>query len=130
MALSGTQILPSVFSRAAPDVERPASPFRGLPGLWRPTVALLVGFYVELIRNTSLLVQIFIVYFGLSSLGLKLSAETSAVIALVVNMGAYTTEIMRALRVTRWQAAAFEDEFRPGSAAFVTSMMPNQAGQD
>ena len=56
----------------------------------------LVGFYVELIRNTPLLVQIFIVYFGLSSMGLKLSAETSAVIALVVNMGAYTTEIMRA----------------------------------
>jgi polar amino acid transport system permease protein len=56
----------------------------------------LVGLYVELIRNTPLLVQIFIVYFGLSSLGLKLSAETSAVVALVVNMGAYTTEIMRA----------------------------------
>jgi polar amino acid transport system permease protein len=55
-----------------------------------------VGVYVELIRNTPLLVQIFIVYFGLSSLGLKLSAEVSAVIALVVNMGAYTTEIMRA----------------------------------
>ena len=56
----------------------------------------VVGGYVELIRNTPLLVQIFIVYFGLSSLGLKLSAEVSAVIALVVNMGAYTTEIMRA----------------------------------
>jgi polar amino acid transport system permease protein len=55
-----------------------------------------VGCYVELIRNTPLLIQIFIVYFGLSSLGLKLSAEVSAVIALVVNMGAYTTEIMRA----------------------------------
>jgi len=55
-----------------------------------------VGVYVELIRNTPLLVQIFIVYFGLSSLGLKLSAEVSAIIALVVNMGAYTTEIMRA----------------------------------
>jgi polar amino acid transport system permease protein len=57
---------------------------------------VVVGGYVELIRNTPLLVQIFIVYFGLSSLGLKLSAEVSAVIALVVNMGAYTTEIMRA----------------------------------
>ena len=57
---------------------------------------LLVGFYVELIRNTPLLVQIFIVYFGLSSMGLELLAEASAVIALVVNMGAYTTEIMRA----------------------------------
>ncbi len=62
-------------------------------GRW---LRLLVGGYVELIRNTPLLVQIFIVYFGLSSLGLKLSAEVSAVIALVVNMGAYTTEIMRA----------------------------------
>src|ERR1700676_1347205 len=59
-------------------------------------VRRVIGVYVELIRNTPLLVQIFIVYFGLSSLGLKLSAETSAVIALVVNMGAYTTEIMRA----------------------------------
>ncbi|HEX9522854.1 MAG TPA: ABC transporter permease subunit, partial [Reyranella sp.] len=43
-----------------------------------------------------LLIQIFIVYFGLSSLGLKLSADVSAVIALTVNMGAYSTEIMRA----------------------------------
>ena len=59
-------------------------------------VRRVVGGYVELIRNTPLLVQIFIVYFGLSSLGLKLSAEVSAVIALVVNLGAYTTEIMRA----------------------------------
>jgi polar amino acid transport system permease protein len=56
----------------------------------------LVGAYVEMIRNTPLLVQIFIVYFGLASLGLKLSAELSAIIALVINVGAYTTEIMRA----------------------------------
>ena len=61
-----------------------------------PVLGRLVGAYVEAIRNTPLLVQIFLVYFGLSSLGLKLSAEVSAVIALVVNMGAYTTEIMRA----------------------------------
>src|SRR3954470_2969749 len=60
------------------------------------TLRLLVGGYVELIRNTPLLIQIFIVYFGLSSLGLKLSAEVSAVLALTINMGAYTTEIMRA----------------------------------
>jgi polar amino acid transport system permease protein len=56
----------------------------------------LVGGYVEIIRNTPLLVQIFIVYFGLASMGLKLSAELSAIIALVINVGAYTTEIMRA----------------------------------
>jgi polar amino acid transport system permease protein len=59
-------------------------------------VRRLVGLYVEIIRNTPLLVQIFIVYFGLASMGLKLSAELSAIIALVINVGAYTTEIMRA----------------------------------
>src|SRR6266481_319582 len=61
-----------------------------------PLLRRATGAYVETIRNTPLLIQIFIVYFGLSSLGLKLSAEVSAVIALTVNMGAYTTEIMRA----------------------------------
>ena len=61
-----------------------------------PPLRRLVGAYVETIRNTPLLIQIFIVYFGLSSLGLKLSAEVSAVLALTINMGAYTTEIMRA----------------------------------
>jgi polar amino acid transport system permease protein len=61
-----------------------------------PVLRRLVGGYVEAIRNTPLLIQIFIVYFGLSSLGLKLSAEVSAVLALTINMGAYTTEIMRA----------------------------------
>ena len=59
-------------------------------------VRRLIGGYVETIRNTPLLVQIFLVYFGLASLGLKLGAELSAIIALVINVGAYTTEIMRA----------------------------------
>jgi polar amino acid transport system permease protein len=61
-----------------------------------PVLRRVAGVYVEIIRNTPLLIQIFIVYFGLSSLGLKLSAEVSAVLALTINMGAYTTEIMRA----------------------------------
>jgi polar amino acid transport system permease protein len=61
-----------------------------------PVLRRVVGVYVETIRNTPLLIQIFLVYFGLSSLGLKLSAEVSAIVALTVNMGAYTTEIMRA----------------------------------
>ncbi|OWJ68036.1 amino acid ABC transporter permease [Inquilinus limosus] len=56
----------------------------------------LCGIYVEAIRNTPFLVQIFVVYFGLSSLGLSLPAVTVAVIALVINVGAYTAEIMRA----------------------------------
>jgi polar amino acid transport system permease protein len=56
----------------------------------------LVKVYVEIIRNTPLLVQVFLVFFGLASIGWKLTAETAAVIALTVNVGAYTTEIMRA----------------------------------
>ena len=52
--------------------------------------------YVEAIRNTPLLVQLFLVYFGLASIGLKLSAFTVAVAALTINVGAYTAEIMRA----------------------------------
>lgn len=61
-----------------------------------PVLRRVTGAYVEAIRNTPLLIQIFIVYFGLSSLGFKLSADVSAVLALTINMGAYTTEIMRA----------------------------------
>ena len=52
--------------------------------------------YVEVIRNTPLLVQIFLVYFGLASIGLKLPAMTVALAALTINVGAYATEIMRA----------------------------------
>jgi len=55
----------------------------------------LVG-YVEVVRNTPLLVQLFIIFFGLPSLGVRLDAVTAALIALSVNLGAYTTEIIRA----------------------------------
>ena len=56
----------------------------------------VVGTYVELIRNTPFIVQLFFIYFGLPAAGLKLSAETASVIAMVVNLGAYATEIIRA----------------------------------
>ena len=52
--------------------------------------------YVEAIRNTPLLVQIFIVFFGLSQIGLRMDAPVAAIVALVVNVGAYSTEIVRA----------------------------------
>ncbi len=58
-------------------------------------VGHLVTAYVEFIRNTPFLVQLFVVYFGLPGLGLKLTAETAAVIGLTIYMGAYATEIMR-----------------------------------
>src|SRR5204863_3101329 len=55
----------------------------------RPWLGALVAGYVELIRNTPLLVQLFIVFFGLPSLGVRLDAMTAAFIALSVNLGAY-----------------------------------------
>ena len=59
-------------------------------------IARACATYVEAIRNTPLLVQIFLVYFGLASIGLKVPAFVAAVLAMVINVGAYTTEIMRA----------------------------------
>jgi len=65
-------------------------------GTHNALIARACKVYVEAIRNTPLLVQIFLVYFGLASVGLKLSAFTVAVAALTINVGAYTAEIMRA----------------------------------
>jgi polar amino acid transport system permease protein len=56
----------------------------------------VVGSYVELIRNTPFIVQLFFVFFGLPAAGVKLTPETASVIAMVVNLGAYAAEIIRA----------------------------------
>ncbi len=52
--------------------------------------------YVEFLRGTPLLVQIFLIYYGLPSLGVNLKAFPAAVIALGINSGAYVAEIVRA----------------------------------
>ncbi|WP_199194084.1 amino acid ABC transporter permease [Pleurocapsa sp. CCALA 161] len=52
--------------------------------------------YVEIIRNTPYLIQLFLIFFGLPNLGIKLSAEQAAILSLAVNFGAYSTEIIRA----------------------------------
>jgi polar amino acid transport system permease protein len=57
---------------------------------------LLVASYVELVRNTPFIVQLFFIFFGLPSLGVKLTPEIASVIAMVVNLGAYSAEIVRA----------------------------------
>jgi polar amino acid transport system permease protein len=56
----------------------------------------VVGVYVELIRNTPFIVQLFFIFFGLPAAGVKLSPETASILAMVVNLGAYATEIIRA----------------------------------
>lgn len=62
----------------------------------RPAARQAVTVYVETIRNTPLLVQIFLLYFGLPSIGLRLDGFDAALMALVINLGAYSTEIIRA----------------------------------
>ena len=52
--------------------------------------------YVELIRNTPFLVQLFFIYFGLPAIGIRLDPLVAAILAMTLNMGAYTTEIVGA----------------------------------
>ncbi|WP_205683989.1 amino acid ABC transporter permease [Cryobacterium aureum] len=54
------------------------------------------GVYVEVIRNTPVLLQIFVAYFALPNLGLNLNAFEAGVLALGVNVGAYLAEVFRA----------------------------------
>ena len=63
---------------------------------WRGWARRLVGAYVELIRNTPFIVQMFFVFFGLPSLGIRLSAIEAAVLAMTINLTAYAIEIVRA----------------------------------
>ncbi len=56
----------------------------------------LSGFYVETVRNTPFLIQLFFIYFGLASAGMRLPVFIAAVIAMVFNVAAYTAEIVRA----------------------------------
>ncbi|MGB6104962.1 MAG: amino acid ABC transporter permease [Pusillimonas sp.] len=56
----------------------------------------LAAAYVEFIRNTPLLIQAYFLIFGLASVGVDMPILVGAVIALVVNISAYTAEIMRA----------------------------------
>jgi len=56
----------------------------------------LTRIYVELFRNTPFLVQLFLVFFGLPSLGIRLTEWQAAILAMVLNLGAYSTEIIRA----------------------------------
>lgn len=63
-------------------------------GRWRIGKALVRG-YIEVIRNTPLLVQLFIVYFSLPALGIRMDADEAAILGLGLNFGGYATEILR-----------------------------------
>ena len=59
-------------------------------------VRWVIQAYIELIRNTPFLVQLFFFFFALPAIGLRWSPYTAALTAMVVNLGAYATEIIRA----------------------------------
>lgn len=101
--------------------------------------------YVEAIRNTPFLVQLFIVFFGLPTVGVQVDAVTAALLAMSINLGAYATEIIRAgvqavhpsqleaaqaLALTRWQmirhvvlVPAFEKVYPALTSQFTLMML-------
>ncbi|MBB3944277.1 cystine transport system permease protein [Rhizobium skierniewicense] len=70
---------------------------------------LLARFYVWVIRGTPLLVQLFVIFYGLPSIGILLDAFPAALIGFTLNVGAYTSEIIRAAISSvpkgQWEAA-------------------------
>ncbi len=81
-----------------------------LARLYGPTpLVALVRFYVWLIRGTPLLVQLFLIFYGLPSAGIVLDAFTAAVIGFTLNIGGYSSEIIRATLAAipkgQWDAA-------------------------
>jgi len=89
----------------------------------------IASVYIEAIRNTPVLLQIFIVFFGLPSLGITLNAYTAGVIALGVNVGAYLAEVFRAgiQSVPRGQLEAASILGLGRSQVFVEVVLPQAA---
>ena len=61
-----------------------------------PVLSQLNAVYVELSRGTPLLIQLFLIYFGLTKVGLKMDAEVAAVVGLTFLGGSYMAEVFRA----------------------------------
>ncbi|KGT92855.1 polar amino acid ABC transporter permease [Erwinia typographi] len=57
---------------------------------------LITACYVELLRNTPYIIQLFFIFFGLPAAGIQLSALTASILSLILNLAAYASEIVRA----------------------------------
>ena len=72
-------------------------------------VSRSIGFAAEFIRGTPLLVQLFVIFYGLPSIGILLDAFPAALIGFTLNVGAYSSEIIRAVISSvpkgQWEAA-------------------------
>jgi polar amino acid transport system permease protein len=67
--------------------------FKSLAGRW---AGVLVDSYIEIMRNTPFLVQLFMIFFGLPLLGFRMAGTEAALLAMTLNLSAYSTEIIRA----------------------------------
>jgi len=87
---------------------------------------LISAIYVEVFRNTPLLIQIFIIFFGLPGIGIKLSPYISGLTALVLYVGAYNTEVIRSglEAVPRGQMEAAKSLGLTGVQAFLYIILP------
>lgn len=74
-----------------------------------PPISQLARFYVWIIRGTPLLVQLFLIFYGLPAVGIVIDAFPAALIGFSLNMGAYTSEIIRAAIASvaqgQWEAS-------------------------
>ena len=61
-----------------------------------PLLRIVVASYVEVFRNTPFIIQLFFLFFGLPSLGLRMSPETASILAMTLILGAYACEQVRA----------------------------------
>lgn len=72
-------------------------------------VSLIARFYVWIFRGTPMLVQLFVIFYGLPSAGIYLDAFPAAVIGFSLNVGAYSSEVIRAVISSvpkgQWEAA-------------------------
>jgi polar amino acid transport system permease protein len=66
---------------------------RSLAGSW---AGYLVDAYVEVMRNTPFLIQLFMIFFGLPLVGIRMDGWEAALLAMTLNLGAYASEIIRA----------------------------------
>ncbi|WP_404310984.1 amino acid ABC transporter permease [Agrococcus terreus] len=95
-------------------------------------VAVLSGIaraYISIIRGTPLLVQLFVIFYGMPQLGITLDPWPSAIIVLSMNVGGYAAEIIRAaiLSIPRgqWEAAAMIG--MPRGQALLRIVLPQAA---
>jgi His/Glu/Gln/Arg/opine family amino acid ABC transporter permease subunit len=98
------RLIPALLQGAEITVELAVLTF-GICLVWGPIVALanstrgplswIAGAYIQLVRNTPLLIQMYIVYFGFSMIGFGLSGFASGLLALCIQNGGYVAEIYR-----------------------------------